>query len=566
MNANTNEETTIEELERARPMVGRVPAAAIEGLIERAAAETTSDAGELARLHEALLFFRAYPASVKGARYADAALESIAARVSVLEGAGRDMAPLSEPEISGIAGTSFSAVFTYPVVRQLAARYPGALEIDWDSYAAPERLGPVAALTMPVAGEDWPIEAHMPVERWIRAAAPQSSRGGQLGWLLERIAALPWNADDDARARLYDALELPVKWDLKASPGASRTLARLPISRRELYVHNGPLLRRADVSLEQEMAAAPLPVRPVAPADAARLLETIVDTSAVRYRELYGFTHADHRHMLRAEAGRGLEIFVFGVPPALRLPLRAYHGGMFFKNGVPAGYVEVLSLAGRAEVGFNLYYTFREGESAWLYARMLRLFHQLLGVTCFSVDPYQIGYENSEAIDSGAFWFYRKLGFRPVEPAIARLVKREEHRIAAEPGYRTPRRRLARLAEGPVVYELPGGAPAGFWDRFSVRNLGLTVQRAAAEQFDGDTEKLRRVCRARARRALGVECPGDLGVVIGLIGDLGRWTAVEKAAAAAVVRAKQGPDEGRYLRLMQRHGPLCGALVGMGEA
>jgi len=52
---------------------------------------------------------------------------------------------------------------------------------------------------------------------------------------------------------------------------------------------------------------------------------------------------------------------------------------MFFTNGVPAGYVELLSFFERAEVGFNLYYTFREGESAWIYAQVLRLFRQVLG-------------------------------------------------------------------------------------------------------------------------------------------------------------------------------------------
>jgi hypothetical protein len=57
-----------------------------------------------------------------------------------------------------------------------------------------------------------------------------------------------------------------------------------------------------------------------------------------------------------------VQIFVFGVPPEWRLPLRAYHSALFFKKGVPIGYVEVLSLFERAELGFNLYYTFREGE------------------------------------------------------------------------------------------------------------------------------------------------------------------------------------------------------------
>ena len=52
---------------------------------------------------------------------------------------------------------------------------------------------------------------------------------------------------------------------------------------------------------------------------------------------------------------------------------------MFFKNAVPIGYIECLTLFEHMEVGFNLYYTFREGETAWLYARLLRLFHRTDG-------------------------------------------------------------------------------------------------------------------------------------------------------------------------------------------
>ena len=116
--------------------------------------------------------------------------------------------------------------------------------------------------------------------------------------------------------------------------------------------------------------APPIPVRRIARPEARKILDLILDTSAMRYRELYGFSHPDESAVFHADAGRGVEIFFFGVPPAWRLPLRAYHAGMFFKNGVPAGYVELLSLFERAEVGFNLYYTFREGESAWLFARL----------------------------------------------------------------------------------------------------------------------------------------------------------------------------------------------------
>jgi hypothetical protein len=203
-----------------------------------------------------------------------------------------------------------------------------------------------------------------------------------------------------------------------------------------------------------------------------------MDTSAMRYRELYGFSHPEEPALYHADAGRGVDIYFFGVPAAWRLPLRAYHAGMFFKNGVPSGYVELLSFFERAEVGFNLYYTFREGESAWLYARLLRLFRQVLGVNVFSVDPYQIGLENREAIDSGAFWFYRKLGFRPVDPDVLALVEREERRMQQTSGYRSSRRTLEKLARSYLLYEGPG-AEVGAWDRFRIRDLALARTRGS---------------------------------------------------------------------------------------
>src|SRR6185295_18422181 len=106
-------------------------------------------------------------------------------------------------------------------------------------------------------------------------------------------------------------------------------------------------------------------------------------------------------------------------------------------------------------IGFNTFYTFRDGESAWVYAKVLRLLNQLVGVTCISIDPYQLGFHNEEAIESGAFWFYRKLGFRPTRPELAKLVMVEEKKIASDPKYRTPARVLRRLSEGNAIYEAP---------------------------------------------------------------------------------------------------------------
>ncbi len=473
----------------------------------------TADAAELIRLHERLLFVRAYPPSLEAARLADRLLADVGVRAAAVESDA-----FAEPEVSGIAGTSLSAVFSYEVARRLVRLYPRSVSINWDAYQESERLAPLLALTLPLFREEWPVEAHTPIREWLGRR--------DLAWLLDVVKRVA--LDECGKAAMYDSLRVPLQWDLKNSQ-ATRTRMRLPAGK--LYCHREALLRRSDVSIARELEAPPLPCTRLTREAGRRILDRIVATSAVRYRELYGFSRPDEANVLRVAAGRGVEIFFFGVAPLYRLPLRAYHCGMFFKNGVPAGYVETLSLFDRAEVGFNLYYTFREGESAWIYAQLLRLARQLLGVNCFSVDPYQIGHENEEAIQSGAFWFYRKLGFRPVDPALLRLTEREERRLLAEPGYRTPPRTLKRLACGSIVYEAPGAVP-GEWDRFQIRE----------------------VCR-------GVR---DLPV-FGRFPGISKWSERERRELAAIERAKKSGSEARYLHLMQRHVRLREAVLRMGS-
>ena len=510
----------LDQLEKWKSRFGPPGDGQLERLLATAARRRFRDAASLIRLHETALFLRAYPRTPEVARLADAILFSFAGRVTELEA-------FEAPEISGIAGTSLSAVFSYEVARRLAARHPRDLEIAWDRYDGIDRLGPVLRRFLPLLGEDWPVEAHVPYREWISAALPRGK--SDLAWLLERLAPTP---------ELFDTLDLPLTWHI----GNARTSrSRLRLAGQKLYCHQEPLLRRGDISLAQELETPPLPVRRLARPEARRILDLILDTSAMRFRELYGFNHPDEAGVFQADAGRGVDIFFFGVPPAWRLPLRAYHGGLFFKNGVPAGYVELLSLFERAEVGFNLYYTFREVESAWLYARLLRLFRQVLGVTCFSVDPYQIGLENPEAVDSGAFWFYRKLGFRPVNPKVAELTAREERRMRQTPGYRSSKRTLEKMADGYILFEA-SSAEQGAWDNFRVRNLLL---KRGQTHFPAPSSGLAQVLR--------------------LIPDLESWTAEEKAAAAKIIQAKESASEARYLRLMQRHPRLRAAFLALGS-
>jgi hypothetical protein len=450
----------LDRLEASKRAFGTDDHAALPRLLRQLGRARFPDAGSLIRFHEALLFYRAYPPNREVLRITDELLASMPKKIAQLRRAGADLAPFEEPDVSGIAGTGLSAMFTYDITRWLAEHHPKAVKIDWEDYDAAQ-LGPLLRHLHPFANEDLLVEANIPYMDWFRAA--KRGAGSDLRWLLSKID----------EAELFAQAKLFVRWNLGEGP-STRTNGRLPGSRKIFY-HDAPLIRRADVSLARELQSPEIGIEKLSRAEGQRLLDFARETSAMRYRELHGFTYGDPEHVIRAELGRGVEVFVCGVPREHRLPLRAYHAGMFFKNGVPIGYIECLTLFEHMEVGFNLYYTFREGETAWLYARLLHLFRQLLAVSCFAVDPYQLGAHNEEAIESGAFWFYRKLGFRPADPQVARLLQREESKLRADPAHRTPAGALRRLAAGWMVYEMPGSR-LGDWDHFETRRAAMALR------------------------------------------------------------------------------------------
>ena len=296
-------------------------AARIERLLMRLERMRFRDAVALGRFHEALLFLRAHPHNARLARRAERLLAGFNQRVARLREAGADLTPLEDPELSGVAGTAFSAIFTWPIACHLAARYPGAVEIDWEAEECVDRLGPSLPRFIGLLEDDTLVEANVPYTDWLAAA-----RGG-LGWLLERLAA--WPRAPEEKAELYDLWRVPIRWELDDTP-AARTHTRVPA--RRLFYQRKPLTRRSEVSLAAELAGPPLPLKPVTRRRAEALLALARDTSAARYRELWGFTYGDPHYVLEAEAGRGVQFFLWGVPAAWRLPLRAYHAGFYAKN------------------------------------------------------------------------------------------------------------------------------------------------------------------------------------------------------------------------------------------
>ena len=553
------------QLDEAKRQFGRENATQTEKLLSALRKSRFKDAETLARFHEALLFIRSHPQNEKTFQTAETLLSVFVQRVDQLRESGADLTPLDYIEYSGIAGTVISGTFSYDIVRFLVERHPSFVDANWTEPEKPERLGATLPRFLPLLYEDSLVEANIPYVTWVDSATKKRQR---LDWLIRRFEQL--DISDREKSELYDSLGLRIHWELRNS-SASRTRNMRRV--KKVFYHREPLIRRSEVSVDREFQSPAIPLIKLSQSEGKAAQDMLRDTTTVRYRELYGITHGDPRTVVRADVGRGVEIFLWGLPRDRRLPIRAYHAGFTLKNGVPINYIEGITICERMEIGFNTFYTFRDGESAWVYAKVLGLLHQVTGVTCISIDPYQLGLNNDEAIDSGAFWFYRKLGFRPTQPKLARLMAIEEQKLTSNPGYRTPPRVLRRLSAGNVVYEAPG-TPRGAWDRFSIRNLGLAVQRRMANEFNGNSESIRRVSVSEVSRALGVDLGKrenerrsfeELALVLALIPDLAEWGQREKEVLIQIIRAKSGADESRYARLLQRHSRLRAALIRIGE-
>jgi hypothetical protein len=500
----------------------------VEQLIDHLARKTFNDTDSLFRFHEILLFLRAYPQNAAIVRITDKELRGFAGRVASLHEQEIDLSPLQHPEVSGIAGTSVTDTFSFYIVRWLLQRHASQVAIDWEWFEDEYRLAETWPRFFPLLEEDAFVEANVPYREWLQAARDGRS---ELAWLLERFDKLP--QPENERAELYNSQKLYVSW----TPGFNASRTGMRVATRRLFYHHGPLIQRREVDLHKELAEPSPPLDKLSLKQGEKAVDMARAASTVRYRELYGFTHGDPKHVYRAELGRGVELFLMGLPAEKRLPLRACHAAMIYKNGVPIGYFEGVSLFERMESGFNLYYTFRDGETAWLYARTLNVMRHFTGVTAFSLDPYQIGYENEEGIESGAFWFYRKLGFRPTREDVLQLATKEEQKIATRKGYRTPAATLRKLAASPMILQLHNDQK-GDWDSFQIRKIGFRAQRQNAKDF---------------------------AAVLSLIPDLNSWTANEKKLLSRIVRAKADPEETGYLKLMQRHHRLREAIIRLGS-
>jgi hypothetical protein len=550
--------TLVAKLAAVTPQYTRSARAEKQRLLAALHATPVAQPAALVQFHESLCFLQAYPDDHHVLERVDRLLDGFPARVRAL--GDRRLCRLRD---TGVAGSSLAYPYGLPLSRWLAARLGSHADIDWAAVSDMERIAEALDLVVTPSESDAFSEGGFTVRQWLDVARA-GRRLTDLQVLVEAFDRAPLDAG--LRDWLYESLGLPVRFRL-AVPGISRTLAKRPVARPAFQ---RTALRRHGIDVVRE-AVRPLPLlRRASPALATELIDRARAAMVTRSRELHAFSYPNVEDVWSAEMGRGVQGALIGLQPEFRLPFEGYYAFLAIKNGVPVAYGGGWCLFETLEFGFNIFESFRQGESAWILSQVLRAYHQVFAMRTVVVDPYQLGTDNHEALRSGAFYFYHHLGFRARTERARRVLARELAKIAHDRRYRSPLPVLRLLARDEACLTLPGGSTMPE-RRLRARDLAALVTRDIARRHGGDREAATRAAVRHVARALGARSLAgwtqaerrafrQWALVVTQVSDFGKWSSRSRTRLARLIRAKGGRGEGPYVRQLLAHAPLRRAL------
>jgi len=501
-------------------------------------------------LHEDLLFVCAFPGASTTRALARRMLTGIGERHQNLPSSQRRAA-----EDSGIAASITRHVFPYSIVQWLARTAREDLDIDWRNFDEPSRLDGFVGLLLRDAEREAFDSGEFTTREWIRLARRADART-DLEWLIETASASP--ALVPRLADEWDDAEVPLEWKLRDSRWSAthNRLAGVPASYRTR-------MRRPAADVIADVARPLESIERLSRSRARRVVAAARAALAARCREVNAMTYPNRDEIYWCDLGESVALAVIGIARDQRLTLETNTGYLLFANGVPIGYGGVTPLFRQANTGINIFDPFRGAEAAYLWTQMLRAFHTLYGSRRFVINPYQFGAGNAEAIQSGAFWFYYRLGFRPAHAKTRNLAAREAARMASDRRYRSDVRTLKALATGDLYLDLPGFEPNDLFDEALLPQVGACAARQLA--------KVGVWPRGQAERRLADAVATDLGItdlgrwqaherrgfeflapVVASLGPLRGWSATERDAVAAMMRAKGSPQERDFALAAQR--------------
>jgi hypothetical protein len=502
--------------------------------------------------HDLLLFLLAHPADLEEHALATGELERVVALGKALvDGSERTRYGLIN---SGLEHAPLQSTFTLHLTRWMLEHWGERVEIF--SVEAPlDEFRELLRLLLSPAEWETVDQSYADVQELLTYAYGPS-RVLQLQRLVDALSAL--RCDASTREHLWARMQVYVK--VEDAKGCGMSLARAPT--QAPYCLPQGLTRDVDLmAVVNEPVAAAVRLN-------ARQQQALIDTArtvlATLHRETDPVTYAGSVELF--DMGRGLRIAFFHMDVAHRLPFDSYVGFMAFRNGVPLAYGGAWIFPGRSKVGINVFAALRGGESAWFFAQLLRLYRQRCGVGRFEAENYQLGHNNPDGLKSGAYWFYYRLGFRPVTKALQRAAEREFSKLSSRKDHQVPLKLLKELVEhGLELIVDDNGTPLT-----DTASLTMAVQQHVVQRYQGDRERAMRFALERLGNTLPL---GDLAqwsaeqrvtlylwaLPLDLVDGLEQWSLAEKRGLVALIRSKAEAEETKHQLLLARAGRLRAA-------
>lgn len=387
--------------------------------------------------HDILLFLVAYPDNAAVKNLAEKELKRITT-FAKKDSLGRKALPENEGLPYNKIITRFSPDFLQWLLQHEDIR------VDFDSFFHPVlSLNDILNSTLPsllkaettagLENEDLLAQLGISRSQYMDFIMGQFQQFNQLPWLKEMLSD-----------RMMAYVQLVPK-----NEKFSRAYNRIKVD--ETYYHDD-LLKKFDA---EKMVTTPLPPAHIPDENERKLVyKSVRNAMALMVREIDPATFMQAESMRLYDLGRGLKIAFYSMLPHRQLPLETYFGFTFFKNGIPISYGGVWSFGKMAKLGLNVFEPFRLGESGFILCQLMRVCRQVLGCTYFEVEPSQFGLNNPDGIKSGAFWFYYKYGFRPLDKDLLQLSKDEKQKIATRKNYRSAEKTLIRFTEDNIGYNM----------------------------------------------------------------------------------------------------------------
>ena len=332
---------------------------------------------------------------------------------------------------SGITNTQLCAAYSFEVVKWLRTTYKKNIRIR--SFEAGEaQIQSVLSVVMPKVESEIMQDGNAEWRSWLKQSMKKEED------LLDRLIAVFDETDirPEVKDELWSAIGINIEIDFIAADSLPDALFTPYYHRSVIKKKNSPSftgINPRGVYLDKEESAQII--------DCSRMI-------LVRHlREIDPITFTSSELVSYYRLPRGLSIALMGMVPARRHPIDSYMGYTVFKNGLPVAYAGSWVLFDSARIGLNIFPAYRGGESQYILEQILKVHQRVYRLKRFSIDPYQIGKDNSDGIQSGAFWIYYRAGFRPVGEAQKKIAEAEAKKIRSVKGYRTPPTVLKTLAE-----------------------------------------------------------------------------------------------------------------------